>query len=480
MAGRNSVVEALLAENKPAAVQAVIPDTVSAAMETLQRQATRITLDGLLAEAKLSGPAKDRIREKVGDQIMSEAAIKEIVTDYVALTEAITPDRFTSDPTTLMFRPLAEVGPETVDKVQAALDDFFGNPNPEMKGKYPKITSIREFYIGLTGDPQVTGKIARGSMMAEALPGSSHVVGGGTITMSNLFGTSMNRALMAAYDGQERWWEPIVSKTSLGNMKQQDRIRLHNFGSLTERTTDGAEYTELDWNETAENYTPTEYGNVVTVGRPAIINDDLSGIRQIPTLLAQSATITINEYVSALFTANSGNGPALADTYQVFNAANHQGNRVTTALTRNNLIDAMKVIMKMTNQASKRLSLLPKYLLHPIDLVGTAWELTQTPNDPESANNTRNIVGVGSPYGLTPIKVPNWTDTNNWYLMCDPAQIACIEMGFLFGNEQPELLSQENPSVGMVFTNDVIAYKVRWDFGGDWIDYRGAVGAIVA
>jgi len=164
----------------------------------------------------------------------------------------------------------------------------------------------------------------------------------------------------------------------------------------------------------------------------------------------------------------------------VFNAANHQGNRVTTALTRNNLIDAMKVIMKMTNQASKRLSLLPKYLLHPIDLVGTAWELTQTPNDPESANNTRNIVGVGSPYGLTPIKVPNWTDTNNWYLMCDPAQIACIEMGFLFGNEQPELLSQENPSVGMVFTNDVIAYKVRWDFGGDWIDYRGAVGAIVA
>ena len=75
---------------------------------------------------------------------------------------------------------------------------------------------------------------------------------------------------------------------------------------------------------------------------------------------------------------------------------------------------------------------------------------------------------------LEVIAVPQFTDTNNWYLLTDPAVLPTIELGFVGGQETPELLLQDAPTDGQVFTNDRISFKVRWEFGGGWLDYRGA------
>ena len=58
--------------------------------------------------------------------------------------------------------------------------------------------------------------------------------------------------------------------------------------------------------------------------------------------------------------------------------------------------------------------------------------------------------------------------------------IELIELGFLGGKQTPEILRQDAPGVGAVFTNDVIRYKVRHEYGGAVIDYRGFQGGIVA
>lgn len=378
-----------------------------------------------------------------------------------------------------------------VEQASLALDAFFGAPIPDnKKGHFPLIHSFAEFYRGLTGDSEVRGEydhrrgvlgdVFEKATFAEALPGAANVVGGGTITMASLLGTSMNRALFNFYKAQSKWWEPIVTMESLANLKAQTRVRLHNFGSLTERTVDGAEYTELQWGETAETYTPTEYGNLVTVGRRAIINDDLRGIQSIPRLLAQSAVITINEYISALFTVNSGNGPTLTDGIQLFNAVGHQDNRTTSALTRTSALAARRTIMKMNNDAGKRIGLSASYILCPIDLEDTAYELVRSVQVPGSANNEPNILADGETGLRRAIVVPNWTDGENWYMMADPSQLTSIELGFLYGRQEPEFFQQSAPATGMVFTNDVISHKIRHDFGADWIDYRGAVGNIPA
>jgi hypothetical protein len=464
--------------------------------QAMQRDRTAELVSRVLAESKLPEKICAILREQhFKDVVMDETAIRAVVDQYkgivddtrvAATAEMAEATRRSMTPGMIVDRGIQlsdQIGP--VQQLSAAMDDFFGNPDPEMKGKYPKIRSFREFYAQVTGDSEVNGEInTRYSVLgeqygvarfAEALPGATHVVGGGTITMTNLLGTSMNRALFNFYEAQPRWWEPVVTKVDLQNLKQQDRVRLHNFGSLTERTVDGAEYVELDWGETAEAYTPTEFGNLVPVGRRAIINDDLRGIQAIPRLLAQSAIITINEYMSAKWTVNSGAGPALADTFNVFNAAQHQGNLVSTTLNHDNLIAARHIMMKMNNDAGKRIGIMPRTLLVPIDLEDVAFRLTESAQQPGTANNDPNIISNTERGIRRVIVVPQWTSATRWYIHADPSQITSIELGFLYGREDPELFAQTAETAGMVFTNDVMNHKIRHDYGGDWLDYRGAV-----
>jgi hypothetical protein len=65
-------------------------------------------------------------------------------------------------------------------------------------------------------------------------------------------------------------------------------------------------------------------------------------------------------------------------------------------------------------------------------------------------------------------------------VIADPRQIETLEIGFVGGRETPDLLMQDAPQEGQVFTNDQISFKVRWEFGGGWLDYRGAVWSQVA
>ena len=64
--------------------------------------------------------------------------------------------------------------------------------------------------------------------------------------------------------------------------------------------------------------------------------------------------------------------------------------------------------------------------------------------------------------------------------LCTPEDIKSIEVGFVGGREESELLMQDSPLHGQVFTNDQISFKIRWEFGGGWLDYRGAHWANVA
>lgn len=151
-------------------------------------------------------------------------------------------------------------------------------------------------------------------------------------------------------------------------------------------------------------------------------------------------------------------------------------NRSTDALSAAALQAAITAMLKQTNSAGKRLNLRPRYLLVPPDLLFTALTLVNSTLVPGSANNDANVLKGA----VEPISVAQFTDPTDWYLICDPAQLESIEMGFVNGREAPEILIQDRPQDGQVFTNDQMAFKVRWEFGGAWLDYRGAHWAQVA
>ena len=99
---------------------------------------------------------------------------------------------------------------------------------------------------------------------------------------------------------------------------------------------------------------------------------------------------------------------------------------------------------------------------------------------PGTANNDVN------PYALDrvrddrpiPVKVPEWTDADNWAYLVDPRLFPVIQMSYaqLPGGGRhpaPELFSVSNPASGLMFTNDVMPVKVRDWFAYGVSGYRG-------
>lgn len=78
------------------------------------------------------------------------------------------------------------------------------------------------------------------------------------------------------------------------------------------------------------------------------------------------------------------------------------------------------------------------------------------------------------------IVIPYWTDATDWCMIADRTAGVGLEIGFLDGQEMPELLVSDIPNVGSWFTNDKITYKIRHIYGGGVTDYRFFDGSVVA
>jgi hypothetical protein len=63
--------------------------------------------------------------------------------------------------------------------------------------------------------------------------------------------------------------------------------------------------------------------------------------------------------------------------------------------------------------------------------------------------------------------------THIWIAVADPQVIDTVEVGFVGGQANPVLLIQDMPLYGLNFTQDVVSYKVRHEYGGAVVDYRG-------
>lgn len=125
--------------------------------------------------------------------------------------------------------------------------------------------------------------------------------------------------------------------------------------------------------------------------------------------------------------------------------------------------------MEQTNLAGKRIGLRPRYLIVPPELEWAAMVVTKSAGVPGSNNNDINpMMGY-----VMPIVSPQLSSATQWFFAADPAVVDTIEIGFVGGQVNPALFIQDMPLYGMNFTQDVVSYKVRHEYGGAVIDWRG-------
>jgi hypothetical protein len=358
---------------------------------------------------------------------------------------------------------LIEAGDDRADRVVQMLDAFFDPAKRE-------VMSIKECYIEITGDRLVTGRIENCDRvrLRESMPLAVRE-SLDTTSWANVLGNSIRRRLIADYAQNNRYsvWRDLVTVVPVPDFRTNERTRYGGYGDLP-TVAQGAAYAALSSpTDEKASYAVAKRGGTEDVTIEMIKNDDVGAIMRIPTRLTLAAQRTLSKFVLDFIRTN----PTIYDTVALFHATH--GNLSSTALGAASLAAARLAVLKQTELTSAdRIGIPPVFLWVPFDQEEAAFDLfrRQTNNDSDFVESLQMKVRP----------VWYWTDTNDWAVSCDPREVPTIEIGFLDGNETPELFVQDSPTVGSLFSHDKLTYKIRHIYGGDVVDFRGLHKAVVA
>jgi len=415
-------------------------------------------LDGALRACALPAPVRERVERRFRGRLFESGDLDAAITDERDMLAALTDAGLVRG---MDFEKSIRVGMNEAEKLQKAFDQLFDIHEGE---RVPALGGIREAYVVATGDAAISGVTA---------PERLHEADVTTATFSYLLGTSMNKRLLHDYQAWPSEWQKFCTVTPIRDFKQQDRIRLGAFGSLSTVPEDTA-YTTLTLADTRAIYTPQKRGNLVAVTRETVVNGDLHAIRQIPGKLAVAAAFTLAEFVYSFLTATSN----IYDGSPLFTKGGaHNNSAVTTPGTANSgaalasaaMQSGVTAMRRQTNLAGKPIGLKPRYLVVSPELEWQSMVITKSAGAPGvNYNDINPMLGYAEV-----IVAPQLTSATGWYLACDPRVVDTVEIGFVGGQLNPVLFVQDQPLYGANFTNDVLTYKVRHEYGGAVVDYRG-------
>lgn len=412
-------------------------------------QACACLLDSALTSARLPAPLAERVRARFAGRSYEPAELQSAIQDARQLAGELSAPAAIRGPSVLtgMY--------DGTDQISAALHDLLGAPRPEgLEGlKAARLSGIREFYTLTTGDSAFTG-----GYHAERARFAA------TSDLPGVLKNALNKLIVAQWEelgrAGYRWWEPVVSIEHFNSLHDLTGVLVGEITVLP-AVSEGAAYTELNVSDSAETGSWGKYGGYVGLTLEMFERDETHRLRQYPKKLASAALRRISALVGAIFTSSSGTGPAMADTYHVFDAAHH-GNLGTTALSSTSWEAAGKAIYSQSmlvasGGTAPKLALDAKYLLVPRDLRLTAMRILYPSFEREATifaeNMQRGEMG-------DVITCPEFTDANDWAAVADPRLAPGIILGERFGL-LPEIFIADGELSGALFTNDELRMKVR-------------------
>ena len=423
------------------------------------RDPSAIGVGGYNRETGIMDVVEAAIRKRV-----TEAAVGELIKaegDYIA--------RMTESGTVRV--PAFGNGSINVEdrsvSIREMLTAFFDPTHKEHRN----VQSLRECYIEITGDRRVTGQIRDCDLgrMAESLGVMRESVT--SSTWSDALGDSITRRMQAVYTGLTNLdaWRRVATTAPIKDFRTQERIRIGGYGNLP-AVAQGAPYQPLGSpGDDKATFAVSKRGGTEDVTLEAIKNDDVQALRPIPTELALAAKNTLYEFVFDFFRVNG----LIYDSKALYHADHN--NLFTGALTASEFAAHRLAMLKQTRAGSaKRLATGPAAILVPFELQETAYDLFV-----RNQNLDKTFVQTINP---EVIPVSYWTDGNDWCTVADPVVLPVLEVGFLDGQEEPELFVQDQPNGGSMFSNDKLTYKIRHIYGGTVLvdGEKGTTKAVVA
>lgn len=281
-----------------------------------------------------------------------------------------------------------------------------------------------------------------------------------TSDFGNILLDVANKSLLQGWEEADESFELWTKKGQLSDFKTAHRVGLGGFPSLR-KVREGAEYKYVTTGDKGETIALATYGEIFSVTRQAIINDDLNQLTDVPMKMGRAAKGTIGDLVYAVLIDNE----KLSDGKTLFHA-DHK-NMATGAISTTSLDDGRK-LMRTQKEGTRALNIRPAYVLVPVALETLANQTIKSASvkgaDVNSGINNpiQNFAEVISEARLDDV------DPAAWYLAAAKGSDT-IEVAYLNGVDTPYIDQLEG------FTTDGIATKVRIDAGVAPLDYRGLV-----
>ncbi len=428
--------------------------------DTVRMVEARADMRVAIAESGLPAKARQRLIDDFARRdAFTEADVVEAIKTEKEYISTLSNDGHV---TGLGEGSVIEAGEGQPEKLAKMFDAFFDASNRE-------VVSIKECYIHVTGDKRVTGRLQdcdRARLREAAGPMREAI---DSATFANVLGDSITRRLIGDYRQTSHYdvWRYLAgTPVPLNDFRSNERTRMGGYGDLP-AVAQGAGYQALSSpTDEKASYAVTKRGGTEEVTLETIKNDDVGIIMRIPMKLSRAARRTLSKFVLDFIKDN----PTIYDSKTLFHAS--RGNLGDAALSADTLAAARIAVLKQTELSSAdRIGIPPVNLWVPFDQEETAFNLFRRQNN----NDTTFVQSLQ----MTVLPVWYWTDANDWAVSADPNDIPIMELGFLDGNEEPELFVQDNPTVGSLFSHDKITYKIRHIYGGNVVDYRGVYKSVV-
>jgi ATP-dependent protease ClpP protease subunit len=269
-----------------------------------------------------------------------------------------------------------------------------------------------------------------------------------------------NKSVLMGWETAEETFERWTKKGQLGDFKIAQRVGLGDFNSLRQ-VREGAEYKYVTVGDHAQQIALATYGELFSITRQAIINDDMSMLTDIPMKMGFAAKGTIGDLVYAVLTQN----PKMADGKALFHA--DHGNLGSGAPSVAAL-DANRMLMRKQKSGNRSLNIRPEFVLCPVGLETTMNQIIKS----SSVKGADVNAGIANPIQnfAEVIAEPRLDDSSatQWFLAAGKGRDT-IEVAYLDGIDTPYIEQQQG------FTIDGVATKVRIDAGVAPLDHRGLV-----
>jgi hypothetical protein len=269
---------------------------------------------------------------------------------------------------------------------------------------------------------------------------------------------AINKTLQRSYMNLPQTWRLIARPWNAADFKTIHAIKFGANLQLSEILEHG-EYPAGKPAESQETWNIKTWGMILPITRKTIINDDLNGFARAAEFIGAAVARKENVIMWGLISGN----PVMSDGKTLFIANNHK-NLATTpgAVSLTTLAAGRTSMRRMTGMDGEPINVTPKYLIVPPEMEMSADQYISNKMLAVESGSINPFAGT-----LEKIVEPLLTDAFAWYFASEPALIDMLAYSYLDGATGPYTETRYG------FEVDGLQIKVRHDFNGAVIDYRG-------